>query len=173
MKLRLAALCAVLALPCAAQPAAPAYPKVAPAPGGSVIVPTAGAERAVTEFHYSPARRAGDWLYISGVIAGPAPDEKRDAEAFKAQTRRAFAHLKRTLEAGGAGFADVVMINTFHVWNGPGFTGTRDEQFAAFSAVKDEFMSEPYPAWTAVGTSGLLTDNGVVEIQMIAYAPRK
>jgi enamine deaminase RidA (YjgF/YER057c/UK114 family) len=173
MKLRLAFLAGlVLALPAAAQSPQAGYPRLTPAPGGAAIVPTPGAERAVSEFHYSPVRRAGEWLYISGVVAGPAPGEARDVEAFKAQTRRAFSHLKRGLEAGGASFADVVMINTFHVWDGPGFTGDREAQFAAFGAVKDEFMRPPYPAWTAVGTTGLLAPDGVVEIQMIAYAPQ-
>ena len=73
----------------------------------------------------------------------------------------------------GAGFADVVMINSFHVFQGPNFAGTRDEQFAAFNAVKDEFMPRPYPAWTAVGTTGLLADNVIVEIQLIAHIPSK
>ena len=169
--LKLVALAAALALPAAAQ--AQDYPKKIPAPGGHVIIPAAGAQRAYDDYHYAPARRAGDFLYISGVIAGPMANEGRDAQAFKAQVRRALAHIKRSLDAEGLTFADVVMINTFHVWNGPGFTGTRDEQFAAFAAAKDEVMSAPHPAWTAVGTTGLLSDDGVVEIQMIAYAPQK
>lgn len=172
MKLSLAALCALLALPAAAQAQAPAYPRLIPAPGGVAVIPTPGSQRAYDDMHYAPARRAGDFIYVSGVIAGPAPDEARDTEAFKVQARRAFGHLQRTLAAGGASFADVVVINTFHVWEGPGFQGTRDEQFAAFSAVKDEFMTAPHPAWTAVGTSGLLAPDGVVEIQMIAYVPQ-
>ncbi|WP_334164940.1 RidA family protein [Phenylobacterium sp.] len=172
MKLRLALLALALTLPAAAQPAAQGYPKLIPAPGGAAVIPTPGSQRAYDEVHYAPARRAGDYLYVSGVIAGPADTEARDAEAFKAQSRRAFGHLQRTLAAGGASFADVVMINTFHVWDGPGFQGTREEQFAAFSAAKDEFMSAPHPAWTAVGTTGLLAPNGVVEIQMIAYVPQ-
>jgi enamine deaminase RidA (YjgF/YER057c/UK114 family) len=169
--LKLLALTAALVLPAAA--AAQDYPKKIPAPGGHVIIPAAGAQRAYDEYHYAPARRAGDFLYISGVIAGPAPNEGRDAKAFQAQIGRALAHIKRSLDAEGLTFADVVMINTFHVWNGPGFIGTRDEQFAAFAAAKDQVMSAPYPAWTAVGTTGLLSDDGVVEIQMIAYAPQK
>lgn len=156
-----------------AQPDPDAYPKKIPAPGGEVIIPLPQAQRWYDQMKFAPARRAGDFLYISGVIAGPGPNEPRDAEGFKAQTRRAFNAIKQNLDAAGLTFEDVVMINTFHVWNGPGFTGTRDEQFAAFSAVKDEFMRAPHPAWTAVGTSGLLADNGVVEIQMIAYAPTK
>lgn len=164
---------ALLALGSAAQAQTPAYPKLVPALGGEVVIPSPGAQQAYDDFKYAPARRAGDFLYISGVIAGPLGDEGRDAPAFTAQVRRAFKSIDAILKAEGAGFADVVMINTFHVWNGPGFKGTRDEQFNAFAKAKDEVMSAPHPAWTAVGTTGLLADNGVVEIQMIAYVPRK
>lgn len=171
--IKLALLAAVLlATPAMAQ-SADTYPKIIPSPGGETIIPNERHQRNYDEIKYAPARRAGDFLYISGVIAGPRGDEGRDAEAFRLQVRRAFVQLQRTLEAGGVGFADVTMINSFHVWNGPGFSGTRDEQFAIISAVKREFMKAPHPAWTAVGTTGLLSDNGVVEIQMIAYAPRK
>src|SRR5687768_16446431 len=169
--LKLATLVAGLAATAAsAQPAG--YPKILPSPGGHVIIPSPGAQRAYDAYRFAPARRAGDYLYISGVIAGPQGSEGRDVEAFKAQVRRAFNMIKGSLDADGSTFADVVMINSFHVWNGPGFKGTRDEQFAAIEAVKDEFMKAPHPAWTAVGTTGLLSDDGVVEIQMIAYAPR-
>ena len=157
-----------------AQPAAtPVYPKLIPSPGGEVVVPFAGYQRVYDEMKFAPARRAGDYVYISGVVAGPRGAPERDAAAFTAQTRNAFKIIQRILTAEGLTFADVVMINTFHAWDGPGFKGTRDEQFAAFSKAKDEFMSAPHPAWTAVGTTGLLADDGVVEIQMIAYAPRR
>ncbi|TAJ71027.1 MAG: RidA family protein [Phenylobacterium sp.] len=138
-----------------------------------MVIPGPGSQQAYDELKYAPARRAGDYLYISGVIAGPRGAAERDGPAFTEQTRRAFRSIEAILKAEGVGFADVVMINTFHVWDGPGFKGTRDEQFAAFAKAKDEFMAAPHPAWTAVGTTGLLADDGVVEIQMIAYAPRK
>lgn len=163
---------AALAAPALAQPAA-GYPKIVPAPGGEVIIQSLGAERNYDTYKFAPARRAGDFLYISGVIAGPYGGAARDSAAFTDQTRRAFRQIEQMLKAAGAGFPDVVMINTFHVWDGPGFKGTRDEQFAAFAKAKDEFMSTPHPAWTAVGTTGLLADDGVVEIQMIAYVPKK
>lgn len=162
---------ALLAVPAIAT--AQDYPRNIPAPGGHVLIPSAGAQRAYDGYHYAPARRAGDFLYISGVVVGPAPDQGRDVEGFKEQVRRAFRHIKLSLDAEGLTFADVVMINSFHVWDSPGFKGGRDGQFAAVSAVKDEFMSAPHPAWTAVGATGLLMPDGVVEIQMIAYAPRK
>jgi enamine deaminase RidA (YjgF/YER057c/UK114 family) len=168
----LAAAFVVLASAAQAQPAASGYPKLIPAPGGEVVIHSAGGQSAYDAVKYAPARRAGDFLYISGVIAGPRGAAQRDSAAFTEHTRRAFRQIETILKAAGVGFADVVMINTFHVWDGPGFKGTRDEQFAAFAKAKDEFMSAPHPAWTAVGTTGLLADDGVVEIQMIAYAPR-
>jgi enamine deaminase RidA (YjgF/YER057c/UK114 family) len=159
------------ATPALAQPAS-GYPKLIPAPGGEVVIPSANAQRSYDAVKYAPARRAGDFLYISGVIAGPQGNADRGPEAFKGYARRAFQQIETILKAEGLTFADVVMINTFHVWDGPGFKGTRDEQFAAIAKAKDEFMSAPHPAWTAVGTTGLLADDGVVEIQMIAYAPK-
>jgi enamine deaminase RidA (YjgF/YER057c/UK114 family) len=154
----------------AQEPASP--PSRLPSSGGEVLLPTEVDRNEYARYHFAQVRRAGDYLYVSGVIAGRREGEGRDVEAFKAQVRRAFRRIQTDLAAGGASFADVVMINSFHVWSGPNFTGTRDEQFAAFSAVKDEFMPPPHPAWTAVGTTGLLADGGIVEIQMIAYAPR-
>jgi enamine deaminase RidA (YjgF/YER057c/UK114 family) len=142
---------------------------IVPASGGAVVLPTPADKQIYDRFHYAAARRVGDLLFISGVVVGRRPGEGNDVAAFKAQTRRAFERLGRTLEAAGAGFADVTMINSFHIWEWPNFAGDRAAQFAAFSEVKDEFMKAPYPAWTAVGTTALIPDTGIVEIQMIAY----
>jgi enamine deaminase RidA (YjgF/YER057c/UK114 family) len=150
-----------------------APPDHIPSPGGEILLPTETDRQEYDQYHFAQVRRAGDYVYVSGVIAGRRGDEGRDVTAFKAQVRRAFQRIRTDLAAAGAGFADVVMINSFHVWSGPNFEGTRDEQFTAFSQVKDEFMPPPHPAWTAVGTTGLLADGGVVEIQMIAYTPRR
>src|SRR5688572_19595845 len=122
------ALIAAAVLAASAAQAQEAYPKKIPAPGGHALIPTPQSQRAYDEYRFAPARRAGDYLYISGVIVGPAPGEARDSAGLTAQSRRAFQALKRTLDAEGLTFADVVMINSFHVWQGPGFTGTRDEQ---------------------------------------------
>lgn len=173
MRLALAAALAACALPAAAlAQTAPAYPLKIPAPGGEVIIPSAGYQKAYDEYGYAPARRAGDYVYISGVVAGPIGEEGTDAAAFEAQVRRAFKQLERLLTASGATFDDVVMINSFHVWEGPNQPMPRLEQFAVIQKVKGEFMTGPHPAWTAVGTTGLLGGRGVVEIQMIAYAPK-
>ena len=151
----------------AADPA-PTYPLRIPAPGGEVILPDAGTKANHDEWRFAAVRRVDDTLYVSGVIVYRAPNEGTDVAAFKLQARRALERLRKNLEAAGSDFRHVVMINSFHVWQGPDFTGTRDEQFQAFEDVIGEFMKAPYPAWTAVGTTGLLGTGGIVEVQLIA-----
>ena len=140
-----------------------------PTAGGEVFLASQRHAFLYENFKFAAARRAGNVLYISGVIAGPEKGEGRDVEAFKAQLRRAFGDLKATLAAAGAEFSKVVMINSFHVWTGGAFEGDQSAQLTAFIAVKDEFMPPPHPAWTAIGTTRLAIPTGVVEIQMIAH----
>jgi len=136
---------------------------------GEVVIASERAERMYNSFKFAAARRVGEVIYLSGVIAGPERGEGRDVEAFKAQLRRAFADIGATLAAAGASFAHVAMINSFHVWASDNFEGDANAQLGAFVAVKDEFMPPPHPAWTAVGTTGLAIPTGVVEIQMTAH----
>jgi enamine deaminase RidA (YjgF/YER057c/UK114 family) len=145
------------------------FPKKIASPKGEVVL---ASERDVTmyeRFKFASARRVDDVLYVSGVIAGPEKGEARDTEGFKVQLRRAFGQIGATLKAAGADFNQVAMINTFHVWQSGNFEGDRNAQLGAFIAVKDEFIPPPHPAWTAVGTTGLALDTGVVEIQVIAH----
>ena len=166
-----AAFTLALAGSAAAQTPPSGPPELIPAPGGEVVIPAPGFRRAYDDYHYAPARRAGEVLYVSGAVVFRRPGEGNDVEAFRAQVRRGFRQLETTLKAAGATFADVAMVNTFHVWEGADFAGTKAEQFEAFKAVKAEFMPPPHPAWTAVGTTGLLGEGGIVEVQLIAHMP--
>jgi enamine deaminase RidA (YjgF/YER057c/UK114 family) len=140
-------------------------------PGGEVVISNPSEHSAYDEWNYAPARRAGDYVYVSGVLVGRQPDGPRTPETFKAATRRAFETLRSRLQALGADYPGVVMINSYHDWSAPEFRGDRTSQLTAFREVKAEFMPPPHPAWTAVGTSGLICEAGIVEVQMIAYAP--
>ena len=150
---------------------APTWPVRLPAPGGEVIIPSRGGQHAHDEVGYAPARRMGDTLYVSGAIVFRADGEGTDLAAFEAQVRRTLTSLNRTLEAAGATMEDVALINSFHVWEGPDFTGTRMEQIEVIARVWREFSQGPRPAWTAVGTTGLLGTGGIVEIQLTAHSP--
>ena len=147
------------------------WPLILPAPHGSVILPNENAKRAHDEFRYAAIRRVDNMLYISGVVIARRENEGRDAAAFTLQIDRGFQRLKGLLESAGASFNDVVMINSFHVWQGPDFEGTKSEHFALFEEIAGNYLKPPYPAWTAVGTTGLLGNGGIVEVQLIARVP--
>jgi enamine deaminase RidA (YjgF/YER057c/UK114 family) len=152
---------------------APTWPVRLPASGGEVIIPGPGGQHAHDVVGYAPARRAGDTLYVSGAIIGRGEGEATDVAAFEAQVRRTLTYLNRSLAAAGADFDDVALINSFHVWEGPDFTGTKDQQIEVISRVWREFSQGPRPAWTAVGTTGLLGRGGVVEIQLTVHSPAR
>jgi len=126
-----------------------------------VVIPK-GMESYYERLHFAPAVRAGDRLYCAGVI-GVAPDGKAPEDP-EAQFTLAFELLHSVLAAAGASFTDLVDLTTFHV-------GLRTH-VRAFARVKDRFVREPYPAWTAIGVSELLVPGGLVEIRAVARLPR-
>lgn len=156
--------------------ASAAEPRVSkvPAPGGEVVFANPG-EREVMydQLTYSAARRAGDFVFLSGVEAGPEKGEGTDSAAFKIQLRRAFTAIKASLLASGADFSQVVELETFHNCKTASFKGDFTAQLTALIEVKSEFMKPPYSTWTAVCIDRHYSDNTVVEIKMTAFAPKK
>lgn len=136
---------------------------VRPAPVRETIVPEA-MRRAYDEYHYAPAVRAGDYVFLSGVVAGLPEAQRNDPAAVDAAYDRAFRAAGLVLAEAGADWSNVVEITTYHT--------DLPSQFEAFSRVKDRYVPEPYPAWTAIDVDRLLPDSGMVEIRVIAYAPR-
>lgn len=110
-------------------------------------------------FHFSPAVVSDNRVYASGQL-GTGPDGKIPDDLEK-QFTYAFERVGLVLEAAGATFADIVEISTFHIG--------LQEHIGKFVAVKDRFVLEPYPAWTAVGTTELAIPGAVVEIKVIAH----
>jgi enamine deaminase RidA (YjgF/YER057c/UK114 family) len=103
---------------------------------------------------------AGDTVYVSGVIAFTLPTDKSMEDAYT----RAFDRLTAILKRAGVGWADVVEVRSFHT--------DPNAQIDAMAAVKRRYRAAPDPAWTAVGTSGLLSPNGITEIALIAHRPK-
>jgi enamine deaminase RidA (YjgF/YER057c/UK114 family) len=56
--------------------------------------------------------------------------------------------------------SEIVEVTTYHVES--------KRYRRAFMRVKDEYIAEPYPAWTAIGASELITEGAFVEIRAIA-----
>lgn len=109
-------------------------------------------ERTYENFHYAPAVKVGNTLYLSGIVAGdPDPEQ---------QFERVFEHLEVVLAEAGADLSNVVEMTTFHV--------NMREHIDTFIEVKDRHMSGPYPAWTAIGISELYSPRALVEVKVTA-----
>ncbi len=124
-------------------------------------------------WHYAHAIRAGDFVYISGVIIGARHDEEIpiSKERFREETESVFQIIERYLTTADASLKDVVKINTFHVLDGKSTDLRIDEQALVIAETRDKYGVEPHPAWTAVGTTGLFSPRGIVEIEMVVYSP--
>jgi enamine deaminase RidA (YjgF/YER057c/UK114 family) len=146
-----------------------------PAPGGEVVFANPGErEEMYDQLHYAAARRAGDFVYLSGVEAGPfEKGDGTDVNGLKIQLRRAFEAIRASLLASGADFSQVVQMETFHnCHNRHNFKGDFQAQLDAMIAVKAEFMRPPYSTWNAFCIDRHYSERTVVEIVVTAYAPK-
>jgi enamine deaminase RidA (YjgF/YER057c/UK114 family) len=128
----------------------------------NVLMPENPEARAFQEaVGYATAVIAGDTIYLSWVVAGPAAGESDLAPGYE----RAFAHIAATLARAGASWDDVVDITTFHTDLAAHIDG--------FAAVKNRHVKAPFPAWTAIGVSRLYEPTAVVEIKVVARVAKK
>jgi len=111
------------------------------------VVP-ADSQKSYDRFHFAPAYRVGDTLYVSGVIG--------TGESLEDEFTSAFESLSTVLAAAGFSLADVVEMTSFHV--------NMSETLGAFMAARDAAMTAPWPAWTAIGCTELAMPNGRAEV---------
>jgi enamine deaminase RidA (YjgF/YER057c/UK114 family) len=142
--------------------AALAQPPAAPAPDHQIIYSdNARARQMQDQIGWADSVTAGDTVYVSGVVAFTLPADKGLEPAYT----RAFDQLTRILQRAGVSWSDVVEVRSFHT--------DPNGQIDAMAAVKRRYRAAPDPAWTAVGTSGLLGSSGITEIALIARKPGK
>jgi reactive intermediate/imine deaminase len=109
---------------------------------------------------FSPAVRAGDFVYVSGQVPANAEGEIV-AGGIEAQTRQVMENLKTVLALADAGFDDVCKVT---VW----LQDARD--FGAFNRVYMSYLGEGKPARST--TEARLMVDAKVEIDVVAYKPR-
>ena len=111
---------------------------------------------------YSPAVRAGDFLFVSGQgPIDPATNQYSYGDIAH-ETRQVLNNIRRILEGCGATLADVVKCSVF-------LSDGRD--FKAMNEVYAEFFDAAKPARTTVETK-FADPKMKVEIDCIAYKPR-
>lgn len=107
---------------------------------------------------YSPAVRAGQWLFLSGQVPfDPATGQLIEGD-IAAQTRRVLMNVGALLSASGLGYDAVVRTTVF-------LADMHD--FAAMNAAYAEFFIEPYPARSTIQAARLPRD-ARIEIDAIA-----
>jgi len=123
--------------------------------GGREAVTPAGAAPAIGP--YSPALRAGQFLFLSGQIPLDATGTIV-AGGIREQTTQVLANMRDLLAAGGAGFAQVVKTTIY-------LADMAD--FAVVNEIYATCFSAPYPARATVQVARLPRDVRV-EIDAIA-----
>lgn len=121
------------------------------------VIP-AGMERLYQRIKYAPAMRVGNQIWVSGQIG------HRSGHGLVADKReqfvQVFENLKGVLAAAGADFGHVVDVTSFH-------TDLRD--LPLYIEVRDGYLAQPYPAWTAVGVTMLGGEAGCfLEVKLLA-----
>lgn len=111
---------------------------------------------------YSPAVRAGDFIYVSGQ--GPIDPETNQFSFgdIRHETRVVLNNIRRILEGSGASLEDVIKCSVFL---------SDGDDFAAMNEVYAEFFGQAKPARTTVEAKFAVTQMKV-EIDCISYKPR-
>lgn len=106
---------------------------------------------------YSPAVRAGPFVFVSGQVPRNPETGELVGEDVESQTRQVVANVARALEAAGAALSDVVSVIVYLA---------DVDDWGRFNTAYQELMPTPYPTRTALGANlrGIL-----VEMSAVAY----
>ncbi|GLQ22621.1 hypothetical protein GCM10007853_04950 [Algimonas ampicilliniresistens] len=125
------------------------------------IVPDALAQT-YDELQYAPATRAGDMLYLSGVLAIVEDGETSIEPAIE----RSFDEIEMILAEVGADWSDVVDVTSY--------TTDLDAHLGPLWGIKAERVAAPYPSWTLIGVDRLYGGDGaIIETKVTAYLPNR
>ena len=105
------------------------------------------------------AEPGGRLVFCAGAVAFAEDGSIVGAGDIVAQTRQIMKNLQVALAAAGATFADVVKITNYVV---------DAAEYPKIAPVREEYLTEPYPASTLVEVKGLLYPELLIEIDAIA-----
>lgn len=111
---------------------------------------------------YSSATRAGDTIYVSGILAVGADSGTVGVGDVRAQTRYVIGQIETILAAAGATLADVAFNHIFLKDLG---------DYAAFNQVYAEYFGGRPPARYCI-RADLVKPEFLVEITAVAHAPK-
>jgi enamine deaminase RidA (YjgF/YER057c/UK114 family) len=126
------------------------------------VTPGYGESR-LDELHYSQAVKIGNRVETSGQ--GGVDDDLQIPESLEDEIAQAFRNVERTLATAGAGWEDVVHINSYHVGGFP------PEVNEVMVKLFRHYMPNHAPIWTEVGVAALALPTMRIEIRVTAIVP--
>jgi 2-iminobutanoate/2-iminopropanoate deaminase len=111
------------------------------------------------ELPFSPAIKAGDYIFVSGQI-GFIDAAGKEVKGIEAQTRQCLENIKQVLQVAGSSLNDVVKVTVFL---GDG------SHFAQMNEVYQSYFPKDYPARSTIVTN-MFIPNMLIEIECIAYS---
>jgi reactive intermediate/imine deaminase len=111
-------------------------------------------------YPYSESARVGDLLFLAGQV-GEDGDGKLVPGGIKAEAEQMMMNIEAALARRGLGMEHVVKCTVFLA---------DIAEWSAFNEVYKKHFSQPYPARSALGASGLAV-NARVEMECIAGYP--
>ena len=112
--------------------------------------------------HYTDAVRAGDFLFVSGMLPVDTGGAIVGTDDVTRQADQALSNVGAVLAAAGASFADVVKVTLYL---------RRIGDRAAINEVRRRHFGESRPASTLVEVSALAHPDALVEIEAVAVVP--
>jgi reactive intermediate/imine deaminase len=112
--------------------------------------------------HFTDAVRAGDLLFVSGIVPVDGDGRLVGGGDVVAQARAVFENMRAVLAAGGCTFADVAKVTVY-------LTDIADR--ATINPVRQEAFGETRPASTLVEVSALAIPGARIEVECVALVP--
>ena len=109
-------------------------------------------------FHFSEATKSNGFMLCSGVIG--TGDKGKLPEDIREEFRNAWGGIGKILAECNLSYDDIVEYTSYHV--------DLQANMGDFMSVRDEFLCEPWPAWTAIGITELAVPGAHVEIRVTA-----
>lgn len=128
------------------------------------------AGKATPRGRFPHAKRAGDFIYVSGTSSRRPDDTFAGVDMvdgvkvldISAQTRAVIENIRDILADAGAGLEDLVQVTSYLV---------DMKDFANYNAVYAEYFTESGPTRTTVAVHQLPHPDLLIEIQAVAYKP--
>jgi enamine deaminase RidA (YjgF/YER057c/UK114 family) len=133
---------------------------------------------------YTPAIKAGNWLFVAGQVASDfknglapeaAPKNPNLGNELELQSRYTLANLAKTVAAGGCDISkDAVRIWQWFATPHPtmeeikaGNYYPRKTTITPYLDTRNDFINEPRPASTALGVRELMIKDTILEVDLI------